>query len=635
MDKQVHVLVNFYPITMMSWKCAIRSKPLGLRRNRNITQSSTRMIKKMKSVEAFTLQGSLIVDTAHSPDFVVIVGTETILVHRDLLGASSHYFHCLFESGMMEVQTASIEVVDVSAKAVKTVIAFMYGKAISIELGEVMDYMDIIEMWQLLELKNKLEDYLFNNIDEDNCIMWYCMANRYMLAKVAAKSKQLMLSVRSSILFNSLYFPLLEFSVLMDILRKGNRLVTECSWGVRHNACMDWILTDESARQCHYMDMLKYLGLTECPRGFIIVALNVYMNTSGKETSLERYKSLLSELPMQTNLKIGKDDHAMAVLIGGQYPHQQTKMATVSFNLKSAHIVHVTDVNTLPSASGFKSNINNGYCYTPYGMFACGHWDTKQSDILKCLLFDIPSLNYIHLPDFPVPVRKVRVVCVNYKVHILYIDANTCRTRYLDIENPAQWSRCAPRPNACSLPVVCSIGAKIYCLDMTPCSRYITALHCYDTRDGTWTKCQQPPELSQFYSAHTPNVVATDSDILVLYPHLYFLKYDCNLNKWVTGQYHEIKCRMVRDGFILQSVSHPAYRPQIKYTIFRGYTVYLGGCLVTFSHQQSRIELYTWVNCLERLVKDVVEISARAGVQNVNVTQNIRETLPLLSLYQF
>ena len=589
------------------------------------------MSNKKKSVEAFKVQGSLIVDTSHSPDFAVIVGTETVLVHRDLLGAVSHYFHCLFESGMMEVQTATVEMNGVLAEVLKTVIAYMYGKAISIEWDDVMDYMDIIEMWQLLELKIKFEDYIIKNVDEYNCVKWYCMGNRYMMAKLAAKSKQLMISARFSVLFTSPYFPLVEFSVLQDILKNGKRKATEYSWCAKHDACMKWILQDETDRQCHYVDLLNILELTECPSGFLTVALKIYMNTFGKGFSLKPYKTMLSELPAQTKLVIKEDEDAMVVLTGDHYPHQPSRICIVRVQKKFIRITFLPALN-LPSASGFRSKINNCYCYTPYGMFACGNWDRVDKDIMKCLLFDIPSLSYIHLPNFPVPVRKVRVICVNYKVYILYMDTSACRMRYLDLDNPIRWPRCAPRPKVPAMPFVCSIGAKIYCLDMTPCSRYVLALHCYDTRDGTWSKRQRPPDQSHSYSAHIPSIVATNVDVYVLYPHSHFLKYMSDYDCWLVAEYSEIDNSHLKDNYDIRDSSYFDCWTKLTNPVFRGYTLILPGCIVTYNHQDNQIELYTNKQNSKKMVKRKGKIE---NAEFMHCLQNVRAAMSLSLSYQF
>ena len=62
----------------------------------------------------------------------------------------------------------------------------MYGRDITIEWDDVEDYLDIVESWQITELKDKLENYVARNIDVDNCISWSFTAQRYCMKKVQA-----------------------------------------------------------------------------------------------------------------------------------------------------------------------------------------------------------------------------------------------------------------------------------------------------------------------------------------------------------------------------------------------------------------------------------------------------------------
>ena len=101
-----------------------------------------------------------ILETLDPPDFCIKLRQETISVRKEVLISASHYFCCLFNSGMQEVRNQTLNLEDLNPKVVKSLMAYMYGMDIIIEWDEVTDYLDIVECWQITELKSKLEQYV-------------------------------------------------------------------------------------------------------------------------------------------------------------------------------------------------------------------------------------------------------------------------------------------------------------------------------------------------------------------------------------------------------------------------------------------------------------------------------------------
>ena len=114
--------------------------------------------------DIFSMQGHQHrLDTSIPPDLCITLKEESIPVHKEVLTSASHYFQCLFESGMQEVhnQTMILHELDlnhdISSHALKTVVEYMYGNDLEIEWNDVADYLDIVESWQLSEIKDKLD----------------------------------------------------------------------------------------------------------------------------------------------------------------------------------------------------------------------------------------------------------------------------------------------------------------------------------------------------------------------------------------------------------------------------------------------------------------------------------------------
>ena len=122
-------------------------------------------------------------------NFTIIVGEETILAHRQRLQDISDYFYCLFNSGMQENENSTLEVKDMKVEVVKTVLAYIFGEVINIQWEDIIDYVDIVEMWQILSLKDELERYFIKNYHKKNCTLLWIMAQTYGMKKLAMEAK--------------------------------------------------------------------------------------------------------------------------------------------------------------------------------------------------------------------------------------------------------------------------------------------------------------------------------------------------------------------------------------------------------------------------------------------------------------
>ena len=149
-----------------------------------------------------------LVMTRYPPDFLIIVAEEKILVHGNLLEETCPYFQCMFECGIQEVEKQTLEVKNTKASVVRTVIAYLYGEDISISWEDVTDYIDIAEMWQLIELKDELEDYIVTSIDahRNQCayMRWVDIAEKYRMQKLERKILNLATCIKLCLCLGSL-----------------------------------------------------------------------------------------------------------------------------------------------------------------------------------------------------------------------------------------------------------------------------------------------------------------------------------------------------------------------------------------------------------------------------------------------
>ena len=470
-------------------------------------------------VPAFMTQKAKDIDTFLLPDFLISVENETIPVHKNVLEESCQYFSCMFECGMDEVQTGTLEVKNTSASVVRTMIFYMYGRNISIEWDDVMDYINIIEMWQLKDLKEELEDYIIRNIvvSTDTWINLFIIAQKYHLRNLKRK--------------------------LHPLFDAPTKLQT----------CIDTILENQMTME-QSVDLFHRVELTKCSRKFMesVITKYKYTLTVGKRRQVEPYMPVLSQKCSRKNLGMDRDLHSVSeelmdeyfdggsdnsihhredsgnghtVIAMGNILGRQDETVIVRLNINAElSEISVKEVGAHPWI--FSADSSNGeHCLTPYGSFSCGSLTFSQHR--ACVLLDLPSLNYICLPDIPdIPARVVNCLCVNNTLYVIY-DCTHPRPRmmYLNLSKPTKWKHCAPIPQPmpkvfCFNYYACVIGTKIYvilCQRGGVFNNFLSndLLFYYDTTNNTWSYLSHSPWISP-YPLLDGKVVAVDSDMLIL-----------------------------------------------------------------------------------------------------------------------
>ena len=488
---------------------------------------------------AFTTQRHVDIDTSHPPDFSIVVEEERIPVHRKLLEETCHYFQCLFECRIQEVETGTLEVKHMQVSVVRTVIAYLYGEDISISWDSVTDYLDIVEMWQLIELKDELEDYIVTNIDIDikfnNCMHWMDIVETYHMAKLERKILNL----------------------------------DACT---KLRVCINSIQDGDANSESLYIDLLHHFKLTNCTPKFIEFVLKNEFSDA-ELARMQQYTSMLSQLCMENTLEIENKEQATFVGISennrrriaeerdatssksfDEAPEGQNhgcmsqsrrgelsegyKIITfqrdemiyiLEFN-KELSKVCATEVGSHPNNNAYGCN-----CMTPYGVFSVKSYTLDEES--PCILFDISSLNYVCLRVLPSPLLRTHLtaVCVNTTVYVV----NPCKTtndpfilgldmKYLDLQKPTHWH------SEISVPLMrgvyydaCAVGYKIYLISI---SDYPINMNCYDASIKTWSKCSK----YNGWSSWNITVITVGENIFCRNKQSYecFAAYNTICNQW-------------------------------------------------------------------------------------------------------
>ena len=506
------------PLDFSSLSC--KSEPVEEKAN---TQSYSR-------VAAFNTQKPVDIDTSDPPDFSIIVEEETIPVHRNLLEETCDYFHCLFECRIQEVQTGTLEVKHMKASVVRTVISYLYGENISIAWDNVTDYVDIAEMWQLLKLKDELEDYLVTNIidaDINNCIPWHWVdvAENCHMEKLERKVQNLDARTKLCVCISSIDNDNASESKYVNLLYCFK--LTKCTPGFTEILLKNTLTDAELVEVQLYADMLQQMCTEntletkneEHTPDFHVSAGNRY--EAGKERRTMSSKST------------DKQQEGMCYSHGSQNSRGEHKIIALrsdqmlySFDFsRDLSEVHVTETGRHPQGNAYN-------CMTPYGMFSMQGFLNLGSDeyMYDCILFEISLLNYIRLPELTI-FPRLHPVCMNATVYVLNLSLG--KVACLDLQKPTHWHITHDvywgHSKFCS--DAYAIGSKIYLTDII--DNHKIQMACYDTTNQTQSKCKtyNPRDYKNM------KVVATEQSILVLYTKedesfKYGAKYNATDDQW-------------------------------------------------------------------------------------------------------
>ena len=433
------------------------------------------------------------------PDFCIILEEESIPVHKEVLTSTSHYFHCLFESGMREAQNQTLILHDLdphhnlNPHVVKTVVQYMYGKDITIEWDNVADCLDVVESWQITELKDKLENYIRENIAKnigvDNCINWSFIAQRYCMKKVQSRIDEFMTSSFASVTASSVFLSL-KFSELKELFTYDMMMNVSCD--DKFCAIVNWIFVNEADRKDSCKDLLDHIGLLKCSHGFLQLVVGSYQKNASEDDcqSAEPYASKLLAWTY-----IPEADKGKTIITLGDKPKK---------HLPNKNILQFDfDKNTIEEIGSLPDIFVGSYparCSTPYGMFSGGGGDSKYEGSVTCALLDVPSMAYLRLPDLPVSVADAGAVFANGKVYVLGGCRTTNLMHCLDLQT-LHWSPCANLPQPSNHPTVCSVGNMIYANILVHVNLSVDfVLLTYSTLNDVWSIEKGFATKYQFYS---------------------------------------------------------------------------------------------------------------------------------------
>ena len=220
----------------------------------------------------------------HKPiDLYIIVEDDIIPVHRSVLCDSSSYFQAMMESNMRESLKGIAQIHHIRADVVQTAINYLYGAAIHVDMKDIIDFVDIVELWDLADVKSKLQEYINNNmgrtLQTDNCIRWYAFADSYNMNSVKRTVMQFIWEINEAFNVRKYSYPIFATEafkslsaqqldqLICDIMGKSPELHVRNH--VAMVACIKWTLSDVSTRKSHLYNLLTSINLRKCHPAYL------------------------------------------------------------------------------------------------------------------------------------------------------------------------------------------------------------------------------------------------------------------------------------------------------------------------------------------------------------------------------
>ncbi|XP_070569479.1 kelch-like protein 13 [Ptychodera flava] len=117
-------------------------------------------------------------------DVTLIAEGKQFESHRCVLAACSDYFKAMFTGGMKESVEREVELKGITAKGLQDVLQFVYEGEIELSMGNIQDILSTTTHLQVTPCINVCSRFLENEVEIDNCLLIYQMAQTFHLLSV-------------------------------------------------------------------------------------------------------------------------------------------------------------------------------------------------------------------------------------------------------------------------------------------------------------------------------------------------------------------------------------------------------------------------------------------------------------------
>ena len=291
-------------------------------------------------------------------DFMLRFGDRTIHAHKGILQISSEYFRGLFESGMIETNKGEVNLDTFDFHAVKTVIDFMYGRQIQVDMNNLIPLLSVIEHFLMDELKKRLLKMIVEHLKPSNCIYFLQVADQFNMLELKQMSKEMLRIEFSEVAFADDFLDLAAESVVEyiqhDIPLKADTVL---------KACLNWTMVDADNRKKCFAVLADHINFKSCSRGYLKYVHATYeeLGIFSEDIADELYSCSFMEAVPKDHVPVNES----VLMCGGSSELSKLNSFVYEINLTTSDIHEIVElpswcVTTMPAL-----------CSTPKGNLWC------------------------------------------------------------------------------------------------------------------------------------------------------------------------------------------------------------------------------------------------------------------------
>lgn len=275
-------------------------------------------------------------------DIVVKVENQSFPCHKIILSAASRYFDAMFSTNMKESKMDEIYLHDLKAHIFKDILAFIYHSEDIIKHETAEELLRSASMLQIVNLQNKCEQFMYNNIDADNCVGLWKLSKHSHYTNLMEKSFPCILRNFQEVCDHE-EFLLLEKDDLITIMKDNDLRINDEV--VVCDAVFRWIRHDEERRKHHLPELFKYFRLTLLSLDYILDELDTNPLVSQFKTCTSAVKDAIKyhAIPAKRcSLTLFKDEFRttsnmanLITVLGRRYrKHGESSLEFIGYEVK-------------------------------------------------------------------------------------------------------------------------------------------------------------------------------------------------------------------------------------------------------------------------------------------------------------
>ncbi|ELU11196.1 hypothetical protein CAPTEDRAFT_137808 [Capitella teleta] len=389
--------------------------------------------------------------------------------HKVILAGTCEYFKRMFLTNMSESVATEVSMKGISLTTGPLIIDYLYSKKTEITVDNAQGLLEASGILMLDKLKQKVEKFLLEKIEVENCLPLLNLGRLYEL-KLLVEASRKFLSDHLDEAIDTVEMKELREEDLVHILR--NHASQETCF------CMlqKWVrCTDGKAEQ--FTELLHHVQLSECSKQFITSTV------LGEEMMASAQGLQIIQRTLQTS----------------QQFNQNKSLAIGDFEGNfwvRAESADKEDWKLIERCSRFTSDYYSA-CASPEGIIFSGR-DREGKAKNQCFLFCAMEREWSILP----PMIKARYyhASIYHNSHLYIFGGRFTETSYTaSVEalnmKTLEWSQLSPLPLALTNCHAVCASNKLFVLGGTDSSCTSSrGVHHYDSALNTWRSCTPTPE---------------------------------------------------------------------------------------------------------------------------------------------